>query len=102
MLSSVIMAAAFGTGDTISFSIRNEATKILKTIDEIIVSTKADAEDNFAASSYIPYERFEQMERDLAGMETIDGLSGGIGETVPVVNSGPHSVRDVRGWQVLT
>ena len=87
MLSSVIMAAAFGTGDTISFSIRNEATKILKTIDEIIVSTKADAEDNFAASSYIPYERFEQMERDLAGMETIDGLSGGIGETVPVVNS---------------
>ena len=86
MLSSVIMAAAFGTGDTISFSIRSEAIKSLETIDEIVVSTRTDSEDNFGTASYIPYERFEQIRRDLADLETIDGLTPGIGEMVPVVN----------------
>ena len=37
MLSTVIMAAAFGTGDTISFSIRNEAIRVLENIDEVII-----------------------------------------------------------------
>ena len=86
MLSSVIMAAALGTGDTISFSIRNEATRVLGTIDEIIVSTRADSQDDFGTASYIPHERFEQMQRDLADLDIIDGLAAGIGETVPVVN----------------
>ncbi len=87
MLSSVIMAAAFGTGDTISFSIRNEAIRVLENIDEVIISTRADSEDNFGTGSYIPYERFEQIQRDLAGLDTIDGLTPGIAEIVPVVNS---------------
>ena len=86
MLSSVIMAAAFGTGDTINFSIRNEAIRVLETIDEVIVSTKAGSEDNFGTASYIPYERFEQIQRDLAGLETIDGLTPGMAEIVPVIN----------------
>ena len=37
MLSTVIISAAFGTGDTISFSIRSEVLDSLKTIDEVII-----------------------------------------------------------------
>ena len=87
MLSSVIMAAAFGTGDTIRFSIHNEAVKTLGTIDEIIVSARATAEDSFGTSSYVPYERFLQIRGELEALESVDGLSPGIGETVPGVNS---------------
>ena len=86
MLSSVIMAAALGTGDTIRFSIHNEAIKVLGTIDEIIVSARATDEDSFGTSSYIPYERFELIRGELAVLGSIDGLSPGIGETVPGVN----------------
>ena len=86
MLSSVIMAAAFGTGDTIRFSIHNEAVKALGAIDEIIVSARATDEDSFGTSSYVPYERFELIRGELAGLDSIDGLSPGIGETVPGVN----------------
>ena len=87
MLSTVIMAAAFGVGDTINFSIRNEAVEALDTIDEIIVSNRADEDDSFGTSSYIPFERFQQLEVELAGLDTIDGLSAGIGETVPTINT---------------
>ena len=51
MLSTVIMAAAFGTGDTLSFSIRNEVVKSLKTIDEVLIpARKKTAEDSFGSA----------------------------------------------------
>ena len=86
MLSSVIMAAAFGTGDTINHSIRNEAVKALGTIDEIIVSARATEEDSLGTASYVPFQRFERLRGELAGLESIDGLAPGIGETVPAIN----------------
>ena len=86
MLSTVIMAAAFGTGDTLSYSIRNEAIKVLKTIDEVIISTRADAGDSINTLTYIPYERFQQLQRETAGWEIIDGLTPVLEETVPAVN----------------
>ena len=61
MLSTVIMTAAFGTGDTISYTIRNGALTSLAEIDEIIVSLRAGAEDKLGIDPYIPYERFEQL-----------------------------------------
>ena len=86
MLSTVIMAAAFGTGDTISYSIRNQALAGLKTIDEIILSVRAGADDSFGAQPYIPYERFEALRAELAGEDNIDGLAPQLAETAPVVN----------------
>ena len=87
MISTLIMAAAFGTGDTISHSIRSNAVEALGPIDEIIISARATSEDSFGSTSYIPYERFLQLKDQLAGMESIDGLSPGIGEWAPAVNS---------------
>ena len=86
MLSSVIMAAAFGTGDTINFSIRNQAVEVLGPIDEIIFSARATSEDSFGTRSYFPIERFRQLQEELAGVESIDGLTPGIGETVAAIN----------------
>ena len=83
MLSTVIISAAFGTGDTISYSIRSNATKTLGAIDEVIVSARATSEDNFGTGPYVPYERFEQLQVELAGVTEIDGMSPGIGEIVP-------------------
>ena len=86
MLSTLIISAAFGTGDTISFSIRNEVVKSLKTIDEIIVSERAGSDDSFGSAPYVPFERFEQLQGELAGLNSIDGLAPQVAETVPVVN----------------
>ena len=86
MLSTVIMAAAFGTGDTISYTIRSGALTALAEIDEVIVSLRAGAEDNFGVDPYIPYERFEQLQAELDGNENIDGLVPQLAETVPTVN----------------
>ena len=86
MLSTVIISAAFGTGDTLSFSIRNDVLKSLKTIDEVIVPAKAGAEDSFGAPPYIPYERFQELRSQLSDNEDIDGLAPQVAESAPAVN----------------
>ena len=86
MLSTMIAAAAFGTGDTISHSIRVESVTALGNIDEIIFSARAGSEDRLGTAAYIPRDRFEQLKRELSDVDTVDGLAPGLGETVPVVN----------------
>ena len=86
MLSTVIISAAFGTGDTISFSIRSQVLEELKTIDEVIISARAQADDSFGSAPYVPYRRFEELQAELAGFKGIDGLMPQIGESVPAVN----------------
>ena len=87
MISTLIMAAAFGTGDSISFSIRNNAVDALGPIDEIIVSARASESDTIGSANYFPFQRFEQLRGELAGMESVDGLAPGIGEFAPTVNN---------------
>ena len=87
MLSSVIMATAFGTGDTINHSIRTEAVKVLGPVDELIFSARASSDDIFGSNPYFPESRVEQLRHELAGVDAVDGLTPGIGEIVPVINS---------------
>ena len=86
MLSTVIISAAFGTGDTISFSIRSQVLEALKTIDELIIPARAKADDSFGSAPYFPYQRFKDLQAELADFEEIDGLMPQIGESVPAVN----------------
>ena len=86
MLSTVIISAALGTGDTLSVSIRQETLNSLKTIDEVIVPTFADAEDTFGTSPFVDYGRFEQLQRDVAHLDTIDGLTPQLAVVAPSVN----------------
>ena len=86
MISTLIMAAAFGTGDTISFSIRSDAVEELGTIDEIVFPARAATGDTFGSTSYMPFERFLEIRDQVAGFNSIDGLTPGIGEWAPAVN----------------
>lgn len=86
MISTLIMAAAFGTGDTINFSIRAQAVDALGPIDEVIVFSRTTAQDSFGSSPYFPYSRFKELEAEFQDSELIDGLAAGIGEEVPAVN----------------
>ena len=92
MISTLIMAAAFGTGDTIKFSIKAQAIDALGPIDEIVVFSRTTAQDSFGSSPYFPYSRFQALEADFRDLEIIDGLAAGIGEEVPAVN-----MRNFRG-----
>jgi putative ABC transport system permease protein len=101
MLSSVIMATAFGIGDSINFSIRTEAVRNLGPVDEIIFSARTSQagssgenpsfqETGFQQLQIIPYfqeSMFQQLRAELAGVDAVDGLTSGIGETLPVINS---------------
>lgn len=87
MLSTVIMAAAFGTGDTLSYSIRNEAINGLGLVDELIIPLRADEGDSIT-NLYFPLERFNQLRDALADNQDIDGLAPQLAETV--------AVRDIR------
>ena len=87
MISTLIMAAAFGTGDSITFSIRKNAIDALGTIDEIIVSARADESDTIGIFNYFPLQRYEQLKVELADFERIDGLAPGIGEFAPTINN---------------
>ena len=59
MLSTIIISAAFGTADTLTYSIRDIGINGLGTIDEIIVSARAQEGDRFG-QSFISMERYEQ------------------------------------------
>ena len=87
MMSTLIMAAAFGTGDSITYSIRGNAIDALGTIDEIIVSARASESDTIGSFSYFPIQRYDQLKTELAGMESIDGLAPGLDEFAPTVNT---------------
>ena len=85
MLSTVIMAAAFGTGDTLSHTIRNGAVEWLQEIDELIVPTRAGEDARFGAA-YITEERFEELLVDLSANDKIDGIMPQVAESVSVRN----------------
>jgi putative ABC transport system permease protein len=85
MLSTVIMAAAFGTGDTLSYSIRNEAVNGLGLVDELIIPLRADEGDSIT-NLYFPLERFDQLRDAMADNENIDGLTPQLAEIVAVRN----------------
>ena len=85
MLSTVIMAAAFGTGDTISFSIRSQAVDGLQEIDELIFPTRAADGGSFGAI-YISQERLDQILDALSANDNIDGIMPQIAASAPVQN----------------
>ncbi len=86
MLSTVIMAAAFGTGDTLSYSIRNGAVEWLGEIDELVVPTRAGEDAQFGAA-YVTEERFRELLVHMSANDKIDGIMPQIAENVSVQNT---------------
>ena len=86
MISTLIMAASFGTGDTLTFSIKKSVVDGLGTIDEFVISARASESDQFGGAAYVPVERFTRLQQELADVDSIDGLAAGLAETAPTVN----------------
>ena len=87
MLSAVIIASAFGIGDTISFSIRNDAIKDLGTIDEVLVYTRDTENFGQGGPPYFQRTRFDELTREFSDFDSIDGMLPYIAQTVPVLNT---------------
>ncbi|MCH7786662.1 MAG: ABC transporter permease, partial [Chloroflexi bacterium] len=86
MLSTLIISAALGTGDTLSFSIRNEVITGLGEIDELLTSGRSVDLDDFRSDPYFPVAQFEELRASIGDDDRIDGLAPMIAETAPVVN----------------
>ena len=87
MLSAVIIAAAFGTGDTISFTIRDDAVNDLGGIDEFLFSARDPGSFGQASDPYFSRSRFDELATNLADFDAIDGMVPFIGEIVPTLNT---------------
>ena len=85
-LSTLIISATLATGDTLSASNRQGTFDSLKTIDQVIVPSVADAGDSFGSGPFIEYGRFEQIRRDVAHLGAIDGFTPQLAVAAPAVN----------------
>lgn len=85
MLSTIIISAAFGTADTLTYSIRDVAINGLGNIDEVIFPVRTEEGDSFG-QSFIPVERYEQLRAELADDDRIDGIMPQFTENVPAIN----------------
>jgi putative ABC transport system permease protein len=81
MLATLIITAAFVTGDTLSNSIRTIATKGMGEIDEVVQISGGSA-----VSSYFKITRYESLAAQMAGYPLVDHVLPAISESAPVVN----------------
>lgn len=95
MLSTLIIAAALATGDTLNHSIRSDVYTYLGHTDELIVRGGEESGDAMAtgepeaaapeAGATIPLSLLEELRAETADVEAIDGFMGVIGERVPAI-----------------
>jgi putative ABC transport system permease protein len=81
MLATLIITAAFVTGDTLSHSIRSVTIEGMGEIDELIQISGGGRD-----SSYFKMARYESLAAQLVGYPLVDHLLPAINESAPVVN----------------
>lgn len=86
MLSTVIITAAFGTGDTMTSSVTNEVYGILGPVDELV---QWDVSANPAPlnKQTIPIAKVDELKSQFAGDPSIKAFVPYIRETMPVFDS---------------
>jgi putative ABC transport system permease protein len=85
MLSTVLITAAFSTGDTVVYTIRSLATDALGNTDEVIAAPNRETAPD---SGYFDLAVFDQVRDGLSGA-SVDGVLPVIREQVPLINPGP-------------
>lgn len=96
MLSTLIISAAFATGDTVNYSVSNEAFQLLGHVDITVEPQERKGgifEDSFLSAGSSgreiqgeQYDRFLRAMEGRAGALGVDGYVGVLFEEVPVVN----------------
>ena len=84
MLSTLIVSAAFATGDTVGFSATNQLYKQLEEVDFLIVFDENEAigrSDDFTEVGF-----FDELRGEFASDPEIDGITGLLARQLPVLN----------------
>ncbi len=88
MLATLIITAAFVTGDTLSSTIRALALEGMGEIDETVEGGRGQATSSGSAGpGYFRIERHTDLAEQLAGYDLIDHVFPAINDTLPVVNA---------------
>ena len=82
MLSTIIITAAFGTGDTVVYTIRSLAAESLGNTDVVVTVPSRKADPN---SGYFDFSRFDEISAALSDAH-VDGMLPVIYEDVPLFN----------------
>jgi len=87
MLSTVLITAAFSTGDTVVYTIRSLAVDALGNTDEVVAAPNRETAPD---SGYFDEAVFRQVSEGLSsGGADVDGILPVIREQVPLINPGP-------------
>ncbi|MDQ2683175.1 MAG: FtsX-like permease family protein, partial [Chloroflexota bacterium] len=87
MLSTLIISAALGTGDTLNYSATSQVYSTLGHVDELVVySPDGKGDASTSLSNTIPAESLGQVETALAGDGNVDGIMPVLWKFVPIVN----------------
>ncbi|MGH9204121.1 MAG: FtsX-like permease family protein, partial [Vicinamibacterales bacterium] len=92
MLSTLIISAAFATGDTVDHSISKQAFTLLGHVDETVQGDRANDLDDPKLEGEngidIPADQYAAFQEAIAAMnsEDIDGSMGVLFEVVPAIN----------------
>ena len=85
MLATLIITAAFVTGDTLSHTIRSLVLEELGPLDEI-VRVRSDGASGSPQSAYFSVMRQEELSADLGNYPLVDAVVPALRESVPAVN----------------
>ncbi|HVL23712.1 MAG TPA: FtsX-like permease family protein [Thermomicrobiales bacterium] len=87
MLSTLIIAAALGTGDTMDHSVTGNVYENLGAVDELVVASKDKvANVDLASEGAFPVANFDAVEAAVAGDAQIDGLMPQLDARAAVIN----------------
>jgi len=85
MLSTLIISAAFTTGDTVDYSISSMVYDVMGHVDEVVQFESEEGGVGTSAIS-IPSSTVQQLEAGVGNDPNIDGIAPALVETVPAVN----------------
>jgi putative ABC transport system permease protein len=95
MLATLIITAAFVTGDTLSYTIRSLVVEQLGPVDETVrVRSNAGL-----GSTYFSLSRYDELAVDLKGYPLVDGIVPAIRSNLPAVNQTRR--QSVRALQII-
>ena len=87
MLSTLIIAAALTTGDTLNYSIKSTVLDVLQHTDELVVPVNGDdAEPDAQQGVTFPQQVAADLQNALADDPVIDGLMPVLAQPVPILN----------------
>ncbi len=90
MLSTLIITASLGVGDTLNHSFTASVYETLGPVDELVVrSAGEEPRADAATSQRIPESELQFVRDTLAGNADVDGVGGVLFVDVPVLNLGP-------------